>query len=787
VSPMPTTLLFLHPSAELYGADRTLLQLVEGLDRARWRAVVALPRRGVLADALEQAGAIVEVGELGIGARGDLGPRGLLSLAWRIPRSVLFVRRLAAKHRPSLVHTNTMVVLGGAFGAKLSPVRHLWHVHEILERPRWLTRAYAHLMAWLADEVVSNSRATRSCFDRWYAPLAERHSVILNGVDGSRLSVSADARARVRSELGIEQDAPLVLLVGRVNSWKGQSLLVDAAHALRDRHPRARYVLVGDAPPGQAEFEQDLDAHVARLGLQAAVQRVSFRGDVASLYAAADLCVVPSTRPEPFGLVAVEAMALARPVVAANHGGLTEIIVDGQTGTLVTPGDSTALAAAIGDLLADPERARQMGVAGRARQREKFTVARYVDEFARRYVALTCSPVRKPMPASTRIVHLVFGKANPERANGVNRVVHQLASAQVLTGRDVEVWGMTPTPDAPTSPRPYRLRCFKRGAWRLRLDPGIAGAIDRCEGPVVFHLHGGLLPEMALAARRIERAGHTYSFTPHGAYRAAALEHRAFMKRVMILLFDRRLLSGARAVQAFNDDEATDVARLAGSTRVVRVPNGQDRLEVASPEDLRLERPVFGFLGRLSAHTKGLDVLLDGFARYAEHGSGTLVLVGDGADREALEQRARALGIEARVVFVGALFGDDKFATVAGFDAFVHPSRHEGQPGAVLEAAALGLPLVVAEGTGLAREVTEAGAGFALASCTPDVLARALHDFAEADGPTRRRWADGARRMVAEGFSWSRIETALAAEFYGIAPTQDPAVREAPAPLRYAI
>ena len=91
MSQVPSTLLFLHPSAELYGADRTLLQLVQSLDQARWRCVVALPRRGQLAGELERAGATVEVGELGVGTRDQLSLRGVLRLMWS-PRCLLCFR-----------------------------------------------------------------------------------------------------------------------------------------------------------------------------------------------------------------------------------------------------------------------------------------------------------------------------------------------------------------------------------------------------------------------------------------------------------------------------------------------------------------------------------------------------------------------------------------------------------------------------------------------------------------------------------------------------------------------
>jgi len=769
---LPRTILFLHPSAELYGADRTLLQLVQGLDRARWRAVVALPRRGELAGALERAGATVEVGQLGIGARASLSPGGLLKLAWTVPLGALWVRRLVRRYRPALVHTNTMVVLGGALGARLAGVPHLWHLHEILSRPQWLARLYARVVARLADRAVSNSRATRAAFDRHHPPLSTRHTVVLNGIDAAQDVPSQVQRAALRAELGVPADAPLVLLVGRVNSWKGQGLLVEAAQRLAARHPRVRYVMAGDAPPGQERLERLLDAAVRAAGLEQRVTRLPFRKDVAALYAAADLCVVPSTRPEPFGLVAIEAMEQGRAVVAADHGGVTEVVVHGQTGLLFRPGDAQALAAALDELLCDPERALRMGSAGERRQREHFTVARYVAEMEAQYLELVSEPRPGPalLPADTRIVHLCFGKANPERLNGVNRVVHQLACAQHRRGRRVEVWGLTPTPGAPTTSRPYPLRLYRRGRTRFVLDQALVAALRSLESPALVHLHGGLLPELALAARHLRRAGIAYVFTPHGTYRPEALARRRFLKRLAIAFFDRGLLAGARSVQAFTTADASAIACLVDPARVQVVPNGQDLLDVPRPVAPAQDapRPLFGFCGRLDAHTKGLDLLLDGFAVHvARGGPGTLWLIGDGPDRAWLEGRARELKIAAGVTFHGARFGDEKLGLLARLDAFVHPSRHEGLPGAVLEAAALSLPLLVSEGTNLAPAVRASNAGLVLADESAAAVADGLAALAEAHmAGGLAAYGAGAARMVAGGFTWSRVEEQLARELY---------------------
>lgn len=759
------TILFLHASADLYGSDRTLLELVAGLDRSRWRAVVALPRRGSLAAPLEQAGAAVEIGELGIAQRSSLTARGLLALVWRVPRGAVHTLRLIRRHRPRVVHTNTAVVLGGALGARLARVPHLWHVHEILTGPRWMARFGSWLFGSLADAVLCNSEATREAACAHRPRLRAKTRVVPNGVAPVEPRVGSRARAATRAAIGVPASARLVLCPGRINAWKGQALAVRALGLIED--PSVWLVIVGDPPPGQPGFAAELDRVVRASPAAARIVRLPFQPDLDALYRAADVCAVPSTRPEPFGLVAVEAMARGLPVVAAGHGGLAEVVLHGQSGLVFVPGDAQALATALEEVLHDPARARAMGDKGRRRQRALYTLERYVAGVADCWEAL--AEPRPRVPARARIVHVLPGKANPERLNGVNRAVHELAAAQVGAGRAVEVWGLTPRPDAPTPARPYTLRLFRWRRPRPRLDPDLRRALDRLRGPAVFHLHGGLLPEMARVARALERAGFSYVFTPHGAYRREALARRWLAKRLCLALFDRRLCAGARAVQALAPADAVDVARVAGADRVVTIPNGQDPGPRVPLRARSKDALTFGFLGRLLAYTKGLDLLLDGFAAYASRGgTGTLVLIGDGPDRRALEKRARRRGVGLRVRFAGARVGADKERELAALDALVHPSRHEGLPGAVLEAAARGLPLVVGPGTNLGTEVRAAGAGLALERADAEAVAEALTRVERAGAEGRARWGEAARQMVVERFSWERIERELARDLYGL-------------------
>ena len=165
-------------------------------------------------------------------------------------------------------------------------------------------------------------------------------------------------------------------LVGRINRMKGHHLLLDAAELLWERGLHGfSLVFVGSPPTGQDSVLTQLQTRIAVSPLRDRVVLQGYMEQVAPAYAALDIVCVPSTEAEAFGLVAVEAMAAGRPVVAARIGGLPEVVVDGETGLLHPPGDAKALADRLQELLADPQRRRDLGLAGRARFEREFTVA----------------------------------------------------------------------------------------------------------------------------------------------------------------------------------------------------------------------------------------------------------------------------------------------------------------------------------------------------------------------------------------------------------------------------
>jgi len=189
---------------------------------------------------------------------------------------------------------------------------------------------------------------------------ADKIAVIPNGVDTRRYRRRGE-REKTRAALGLAASDQAVAVVATFKEQKGHRYLIEAAATLAADFPRLRYLLIGDG-----QLRDDLERRIAATGLAGQFQLLGLRPDVPDLLAAADLFVLPSLW-EGLPMALVEAMAAGLPVVATEVSGTRGVVVHGETGLLVPPGDGAALARAITALLCDPVLAAGMGVAGRRR------------------------------------------------------------------------------------------------------------------------------------------------------------------------------------------------------------------------------------------------------------------------------------------------------------------------------------------------------------------------------------------------------------------------------------
>jgi glycosyltransferase involved in cell wall biosynthesis len=172
-------------------------------------------------------------------------------------------------------------------------------------------------------------------------------------------------------------------MIGRITHWKGQEVLAHAASAILLKHPTAHFVAAGSYFADEVHYLSRLEELIRHLNLEERFHLVGYRTDVADLYAAFDIFVLASRKPEPFGRVTVEAMLQGCAVVATNHGGTPEVVQDGVTGILVPPSDPDALAVAVSRLLSDYDLRSRLGRAAAVYARTHFNLTRYEEKMRR--------------------------------------------------------------------------------------------------------------------------------------------------------------------------------------------------------------------------------------------------------------------------------------------------------------------------------------------------------------------------------------------------------------------
>lgn len=355
---MTRSALFVHASSDLYGSDIACLRVVEGAVRAGWEVTVTVPWQGPLVSELEAAGArVIELDPLKL-RRAELAWPAVAATPWRWLCNYRQLRRLARRRHFDLVYTTTAPTTGGHFLARRWQVPHVYHVHEIFWHARPLVLGLDRLLRQ-ADVVLCCSLAVADQFSP-RVPTRVVHT-------------GADVDAGTLTTVPFSGPHTVITCVARINEWKGQDVLIDAVSLLKPRFPGLHLRLVGDVYRGEVAFRVALEAQVQRLGLQDVVSFEGERRDAHALIGTSDVIVLPSKRPEPFGMVVVEAMLLGRPVIATRAGGPTEILTDGVNGLLVELGDPAALAGAIASLIADPDRARAMAERGRERAQSLTT------------------------------------------------------------------------------------------------------------------------------------------------------------------------------------------------------------------------------------------------------------------------------------------------------------------------------------------------------------------------------------------------------------------------------
>jgi glycosyltransferase involved in cell wall biosynthesis len=365
------------------GAEQLLLELLRGLDRKRFRVRLCL---------LEDTPGIVgdEITNMGIACTSGIAPARLDIRA--VPR----LRRIFLDQQPDILllinHRNCLFY--GIPAARLArvPVVINWQNETLrtysLHR---LTMACRRLLLRYVDTVIAAAQGHAEYIAAAESVAREKIEVIYNGVDPARFPPDITP-AQARQRLGIPEMSPVAGIVAALRPDKAHEIFLQAAVLVRDRVPDARFLIVGDGPR-----RDTLERCARELGIEEALHFMGFRRDMPDVLRAMDVFCL-SSRPwqETFSVAALEAMASGLPVVCTRVGFMHEMVIEGETGLLVTVDDPHALADAISTVLLNPEQRIAMGLRARCLVEKSFSLQHMVACFEDLFMRAAAPPGRLP-------------------------------------------------------------------------------------------------------------------------------------------------------------------------------------------------------------------------------------------------------------------------------------------------------------------------------------------------------------------------------------------------------
>ncbi|MDR6968744.1 glycosyltransferase involved in cell wall biosynthesis [Flavobacterium arsenatis] len=370
-------ILFIHQSAELYGSDKTLLLLLKNLDKTKFSSVVVLPFDGPLKAELEKANIKVIIAPVLKLYRKMFSPKNILKFFKEIKEAFKVVDNLNKEHKFDLIYSNTLAVLLGMIYANRRKIKHIWHVHEIIVHPKIIATIFPKLLNKYTALVICNSNSTKKNLIDRITELDQKTVVIYNGLETGNLRITNSSKEK----FGFNSDDIIITLVGRISRLKGHKWLLATFINKLSRNQKVKLLFVGSPVIGQEYYLEEIEQIILENEINDKVKIIPFTKELSQIWSVTDIAIMPSSEAESFGLVAVEAMLAQKPVIGSNHGGLTEIILNNETGFLVEPNNENELAEAISKLVESPELRKLYGENGYQRAIDEFSIERYVQNF----------------------------------------------------------------------------------------------------------------------------------------------------------------------------------------------------------------------------------------------------------------------------------------------------------------------------------------------------------------------------------------------------------------------
>jgi glycosyltransferase involved in cell wall biosynthesis len=364
-------ILFLHSSSDAYGASKIFLQTVSIAQKNGHTVVVALSNKGSLEQSIRAMGIEVHIVNLGIIRRQYFNLIGIINRfqKWRNAASVL--KTIIQSHQIDTIYSNTAAVLIGGYTARRNGLKHIWHIHEIIEKPVFLNRFLAWRFRATADQLIVVSKAVEQHWQ--YALPANKIVQIYNGIEPIQVSTAPD----FKTTFNIPADVLVIGMAARIHYWKGQSYFVEIARALLSNSNSPLYFLIaGDPFPGYEYLLDDLKTQLKDPIFEGRVFYVGLVQEMDVFYRSIDLLILPSQLPDPLPTVILEAMQYGIPVAATAQGGALEMVQENETGIFIPLDNAVVAAEKINTILPTSIR-QQMGAAGKERVATYFSQAAF--------------------------------------------------------------------------------------------------------------------------------------------------------------------------------------------------------------------------------------------------------------------------------------------------------------------------------------------------------------------------------------------------------------------------
>ena len=392
-------ILLLHSSSDIYGASKIFLQTVQLLKRKGHHPIVVLSNVGALSIELEKAGVHVHIINLAILRRKYFNISGLLNRYKRWKQAVRELDYIITTHQIDMVYSNTAAVLVGAYIAKKRKLQHIWHLHEIIERPVFLHQFLAWCLRNTTHKIIVVSKAveahwqdalnTATAKNPHPAPIMYQ---VYNGLLPMDNHESATT-TQLRTQYGIPLNALVIGMAARIHFWKGQSyfidiarklLIMEAAGQLPTNNQPLYFLIAGDPFPGYEHLQVEMEKSIQQYHISDRVQYIGLIKQMDLFYHAIDVLVLPSQQPDPLPTVVLEAMQFSKPVIATAQGGALEMVIGMEeaaigasaTGIFIPLQDIQVAAKKIASILI-PETLHAMGVAGKQRVDNYFSAASF--------------------------------------------------------------------------------------------------------------------------------------------------------------------------------------------------------------------------------------------------------------------------------------------------------------------------------------------------------------------------------------------------------------------------